>query len=79
MFIGIGLKKNDNQCFNYPPPVSLRSSKAVLCVPSKGGVQKIQDFLPTVNHIKWGIFIYSFNQNLDWGTIPPWEGDKGGG
>jgi hypothetical protein len=22
---------------------------------------------------------YNFNQKIDWGTIPPLEGDKGGG
>jgi hypothetical protein len=35
-----------NQFAKHPPPLSLRSSKAVLFLPSKGGIQKIKDFLP---------------------------------
>jgi hypothetical protein len=41
---------HENQRFKNPPPLSLWSSKAVLFLPSKGGIQKIEDFLPTVNH-----------------------------
>lgn len=42
--------KHENPRFKNPPPMSLRSSKAMLFLPSKGGIQKIFDFLPTVNH-----------------------------
>jgi hypothetical protein len=54
---------------NNPPPKS----------PSQGGIQKIFDFLPTINHDQWGKAKYNSHCKFDWGTIPPLEGDKGGG
>jgi hypothetical protein len=59
----------ENQYSKNPPPNS----------PSKGGIQKIFDFLRTVDHTQWGKLKYNFNLKIDWGTIPPLEGDTGGG
>jgi len=63
-----------------PPPMSLRSSKAMLFLPSKGGTQKIFDFLSRVYRAKYGQCSimnsnYSVRAKVD--RFPLWRGAGG--